>query len=188
MAKVSFKRINNSSDLSSLTVSDGSFIVTGDGKSYVDFGNKRVPIGGTPDHDVSTSSTNAVANNAITNYVNEQLDSMQEDIGFTTEQKGNWFIKKYNDGLMEMYYEESMNISLDSGYGSAWWTAKVFNYPETLVDIINVQSNALCVGHLIGTNPHIVAYTHCELFIYDFWQHLQNQPMTIYITIIGHWK
>lgn len=49
MAKVKFKRIENSSDIGNMDIENGSFIVTGDGKNYADFNNTRVPINGTPD-------------------------------------------------------------------------------------------------------------------------------------------
>ena len=38
MAKVQFKRVESVNDLDSIPIEDGNFIVTGDGKTYVDYG------------------------------------------------------------------------------------------------------------------------------------------------------
>lgn len=69
MAKVNFKRCATISDLSNIDIVDGNFIVTGDGKTYIDYGNERKGIGGTPDLEMSDSSTNTVQNRIIKQYI-----------------------------------------------------------------------------------------------------------------------
>lgn len=69
MAKVKFKRISSSSQINNLPVEDGAFIVTGDGKSYVDYDNNRIPTSGTPDTEMSDTSRNTVENKVIKEYI-----------------------------------------------------------------------------------------------------------------------
>lgn len=93
MAKVNFKRINSSNDINNIPIVDGSFIATGDGKSYVDFGSNRIPIGGTPDNTMSDSSSNSVENRVIKQYVDTQVNklpiyaSTEQIIGETSDGK-----------------------------------------------------------------------------------------------------
>lgn len=69
MANVKFKRIANSSTINDYPVDDGSFWVTGDGKSYIDYGQNRVPTNGTLDNQMSDTSRNGVENKVIKEYV-----------------------------------------------------------------------------------------------------------------------
>ena len=48
MAKVDFKRVSTNAEIDNIEIKDGQFIVTGEGGSYVDFGNERTPITSTP--------------------------------------------------------------------------------------------------------------------------------------------
>lgn len=49
MAKVLFKRIEDSTNIDNIDIEDGAFIITKDGKTYVDYDETRVRINGTPD-------------------------------------------------------------------------------------------------------------------------------------------
>lgn len=69
MAKVNFKRIENSENINTIDINDGNFIVTGDGKSYIDYGTDRIPTSGTPDTEMSDTSRNTVENKVIKGYV-----------------------------------------------------------------------------------------------------------------------
>ena len=83
MAKVLFKRIEDSANINNIEIEDGSFIVTGDGKIYVDYGEDRIPTSGTPDTEMSDRSRNTVENNVIKNYVDTNI----QDIYSTNEIK-----------------------------------------------------------------------------------------------------
>lgn len=76
MAKVNFKRIEDSSMIDDIDVDDGAFIVTGDGKTYVDFGTDRIPTSGTPDSQMSDVSRNTVENKVIKEYVDALDDRL----------------------------------------------------------------------------------------------------------------
>ena len=81
MAKVKFKRIANSSQIDDLPIEDGSFVITGDGKSYIDYGNSRVPTNGTLDDEMDNTSRNGVENKVIKEYVD---NTKQEAIDYVT--------------------------------------------------------------------------------------------------------
>lgn len=77
MAWTKFKRIEDSSGIDNIDFEDGAFIVTKDGKSYVDFDDERVPIAGTPDNEMSDTSRNTVENKVIKEYVDTELNSYE---------------------------------------------------------------------------------------------------------------
>lgn len=73
MAKVNFKRIEDSNLIDDYPIEDGSFWVTGDGKTYVDYDDQRISIAGTPDTQMSDISRNTVENNVIKDYVDNEI-------------------------------------------------------------------------------------------------------------------
>lgn len=75
MANVLFKRVEDSTQLDNIPVLDGSFYVTGDGKSFIDYDGERLPVGGTPDTEMSDRSRNTVENNVIKQYVDNSIIS-----------------------------------------------------------------------------------------------------------------
>lgn len=74
MADVKFKRIENSSSINEIPISDGNFIVTKDGKSYIDYDSDRIPTNGTPDTQMSDISRNTVENKVIKEYIDNQIN------------------------------------------------------------------------------------------------------------------
>jgi len=80
MAKVKFKRIPCSSQINDLPIEDGSFVITGDGKSYIDYGNDRIPTNGTLDTEISDTSRNAVENKVIKEYVDDAIGGLQYNL------------------------------------------------------------------------------------------------------------
>ena len=89
MAKVNFKRIQNSSQIDNLPVEDGAFIVTGDGKSYIDYGNDRIPTNGTLDTEMSDLSSNAVENKVIKEYVDDTVADAIGGLQYNLVENGN---------------------------------------------------------------------------------------------------
>lgn len=76
MANVLFKRLEDSSELDNMPVIDGSLYITKDGKTFIDYDEDRIPVGGTPDTEMSDRSGNAVENNVIKQYVDDSIGSM----------------------------------------------------------------------------------------------------------------
>lgn len=75
MAKVLWKRINYSGQIDSLPIQDGAIIVTKDGKIYVDFDTERVPVGGSPDDEMSDISTNPIENKVVKKYIDDLINN-----------------------------------------------------------------------------------------------------------------
>lgn len=69
MAKVNFKRVQSINGLNNLDVVDGNLIVTGDGNLFIDYNNQRIAVGGTPDIEMSDTSTSPVQNKVIKEYI-----------------------------------------------------------------------------------------------------------------------
>lgn len=112
MAKVQFKRVESVNDLDSIPIEDGNFIVTGDGKTYVDYGTERKGIGGTPDNEMSDTSMNSVENKVVKKYVDSI--AIRKDIDENSEQilvdsEGNQLNPKIQR------YEELKNSTVNSG-------------------------------------------------------------------------
>ena len=84
MAKVLFKRIEDSGNIDNVEVEDGSFIVTGDGKTYIDYGEDRIPTSGTPDSEMSDISRNTVENKVIKEYVDNLSESKTDKYNLIT--------------------------------------------------------------------------------------------------------
>ena len=80
MAKVQFKRIENSADINSVPVIDGQIIYTKDGKTYLDYEGQRVVVNGTPDTTMSDSSTNTIANSTVKSYVDTNIAEVNSKI------------------------------------------------------------------------------------------------------------
>lgn len=74
MANVLFKRLEDSSLLDNIPVVDGSFYITKNGKTFIDYDDDRIPVAGTPDTQMSDTSTNTVQNNIIKQYVDNVGD------------------------------------------------------------------------------------------------------------------
>lgn len=69
MAKVNFIRRKTNEEVDDIPIADGNFIVTGEGKAFVDYDNERHGLGGTPDTEMNDNSTNTVENKVIKKYV-----------------------------------------------------------------------------------------------------------------------
>lgn len=83
MAKVLFKRIADSSLIDDYDIEDGSFWVTGDGKTFIDYNGERISIAGTPDTEMSDRSTNSVQNNVVKSYVDTSIANIKPKILWT---------------------------------------------------------------------------------------------------------
>lgn len=83
MAKVLFKRVEDSALIDNFPVEDGTFWVTGDGKTYVDYGENRIPTNGTPDNTMSNISTNTVQNKVIKQYVDNAINNAKVELNGT---------------------------------------------------------------------------------------------------------
>lgn len=77
MPKVEFKRVETDEEVENINIKDGQLIYTGTGKTYMDYGNQRIPTGSggssvEVDTEMSDTSENAVQNKVIKEYVDNQ--------------------------------------------------------------------------------------------------------------------
>lgn len=155
MAKVNFKRIEDSSLIDNYDIEDGSFWVTGDGKTYIDYGNERISIAGTPDTQMSDISRNTVENKVIKDYVDDSIDNTKLELGgkilWTNPNPNNGMITKtitlsdddydmleviYYNWISQKYYSSSkgkkgMDIALYSMISTnskAYMSIRVISY------------------------------------------------------------
>ena len=85
MPKVEFKRVQTDEEVENIDIKDGQLIYTGTGKTFMDYGNERIPTGsggGSVDVDTEMSDTseNAVQNKVIKEYVDDQVSSIPEEV------------------------------------------------------------------------------------------------------------
>lgn len=154
MAKVKFKRISSSSQIDNLPVEDGAFIVTGDGKSYIDYGNNRVPTNGTLDDEMSDLSSNAVENKVIKEYIDNNTNSLKPTVLWTNPNPNSKFsasqitLSSGDYDFLEIYY-------YDWGFDSiAWKDVKCVKtlkgYNTVLETLISYNSNAYAATRRMG--------------------------------------
>lgn len=119
MAKVKFKRVLTNSDVDNLDFDDGSFIVTAEGKTYIDYADSRIAIGGTPDTTMSDTSTNAVANKTVKDYVDTNIETVNNNIRGKSLYKNTSGTSNgnlnFNDTLNDYDYIEVYGYTSDGG-------------------------------------------------------------------------
>ena len=156
MAKVKFKRYNTKDEALNSEIEDGSFIVTKDGHTYIDYGADRIPTSGTPDNTMSNTSENTVQNKVIKKYVDDGIQKVKDYVdknNYSTEEVviGTWMDKPLyrkivtgNLSMSEIQHGLS-NFVLRNCYGMFYNanTDKYFpvpnprpNYPEYAVGLI----------------------------------------------------
>lgn len=80
MAKIMFRRTLTDSDVSKIPIEDGNFIVSGSGTTYIDYGDDRIPVGGTADNEVSDISGNSIQNKVIKKYVDDKFEEVNKKL------------------------------------------------------------------------------------------------------------
>lgn len=97
MAKVEFTRVETDEEVENINIKDGQLIYTGTGKTYMDYGNQRIPTGSggssvDVDTEMSDISENAVQNKVIKEYVDNEIETVNNkiaEIGTTVNLFGN---------------------------------------------------------------------------------------------------
>ena len=140
MANVLFKRVEDSTQLDNIPVVDGSFYVTGDGKTFIDYGEERLPVGGTPDTEMSDRSTNAVENNVIKQYVDTLDTKVSSNI--TTDANG-WTVIEH-DNYIEYLKKGTYTRSMPA---NTWARTSVSNLPEGFTSLGNAFLTGSCIGN-----------------------------------------
>lgn len=109
--KVEFKRVQTDAEVENIDIKDGQLIYTGTGKTFMDYGNQRIPTGSGAepvevDTEMSDTSTNAVQNKVIKEYVDDQIDSVPEEVAISNIEPIDPNVKLWiNDGGIESVTE-----------------------------------------------------------------------------------
>lgn len=186
MATVNFKRISSSANIDSVPIQDGNFIVTGDGKSYIDYGEDRIGTSGTIDNAMSDSSTNAVENNVIKEYVDDSVSALDYEL-LTS---GNWVYKKYNNGYIEMFYKKQQSISITNLYSGAteyYFEQTAISYPIELTELYNITTGLQFQDNLARININRSSLTSVSYYISSN-KSQQNVSGIVFLNITGKWK
>ncbi len=185
MAKVRFKRIESSNNIDNIDIVDGNFIVTGDGKSYIDYGTNRTPIAGTPDSEMSDTSRNTVENKVIKEYVDDSLDT----VSYELITSGNWKYKKYDNGLIEMYYKATITPNISTQYvGTVYYSPlATVNFPLTLTNVYAVSPCIQAPLRLWSIHIHDYSNSIIRYYISDYQVNSDVQG-TLTFMIVGTWK
>lgn len=101
MAKVLFKRYETNQEAEESQIIDGQFIVTKEGKTFVDYGTDRIAVGGTLDTQMSDTSINGVENKVIKSYVDDNIDDVSGDISNLEQNLENNYQPKITSGTSD---------------------------------------------------------------------------------------
>lgn len=188
MAKVNFKRVQSVDDLSNLDITDGNLIVTGDGNLFIDYNNQRIAVGGTPDIEMSDTSTNPVQNKVIKEYI----DDLGDDLVNLTEQVNNKIIGnsnyiKFDDGTLICYGKTStFNINSISEHQENITLAESYLTNDFIVNV-SISSggsgwaNVICRGGATSENT-------IRLIAGNYISNSTAQNIALSYMTIGKWK
>ena len=129
MAKVEFTRVETDEEVEDISIKDGQLIYSKSGKTYMDYGDERIPTGSggssvDVDTEMSDSSTNAVQNKVIKEYVDNQV--IISDTEPTDEENKIW-IDTGEVGSQASEITNTYNTSENLGY-SCNYVNNLFSY------------------------------------------------------------
>lgn len=193
MAKVNFKRINDSTLIDNIEISDGNLIVTKDGGLYVDYENERVPIGGTPDDEMNSDSTNAVKNKVVKEYIDTKI----KELYYIIEEYNDWKVIKYDNGLCKMYYKKTESISVSKEYMGTplngntslqyYYESSNIKFPINLTELLFVNTSLQKSGALTSVYTKTANLSEFSYYVSDMLKST-NSSVTIFAEIVGKWK
>lgn len=120
--KVEFKRVQTDAEVENIDIKDGQLIYTGTGKTYMDYGNERIPTGsggGSVDVDTEMSDTseNAVQNKVIKEYVDSQTVPEEVIVSDTQPTGNDWKLWIDSDEVGSQASEITNEYSTSIGLG-----------------------------------------------------------------------
>ncbi len=160
MAKAKFKRFLHDSDVNTTNIEDGSFIVTKDGTSYVDFDNERVAFGGTSDTQMSDVSINSVQNKVIKSYVDDvddKVDSVTNDLA-TKFECGRILTNQMSSATIGGTSGRSYNLTFTNTYTTVpvvlvtVWSNNVGSYGSVTCQVANITTTGCRLLFLANVN------------------------------------
>ena len=123
---------------------------------------------------------------SVVNSVNELVDKVDYEISTS----GNWTIKKYDNGYVEMWLNAVTNRTTSIfGNTPIYFGTYNFKFPITLVGVplsINAISQRETV--LLGMSINSVTRSNLSMFLMSFGAAISNVPIHTYIYVLGKWK
>lgn len=113
MPKVEFKRVETDEEVENINIKDGQLIYSKTGKTFMDYGNERIPTGSggssvDVDTEMSDISENAVQNKVIKEYVDNEIEDVKDLIPNLSNEYGtsdsNGYTQQYINGLVNIIY------------------------------------------------------------------------------------
>lgn len=123
---------------------------------------------------------------SVVNAVNELVDKANYKISTS----GNWTIKKYDNGYVEMWLNEVANRTTSRfGNTSIYFGTYNFTYPIELIDIpINVNAISVKASTLTGMSINEITKTNISMFLLSFGAAISNESVRTYLYVLGKWK
>lgn len=189
MAKVDFKRVSTNAEVDNIEIKDGQFIVTGEGKSFVDFGSQRKSIAGTPDTTMSDTSTNSVENKVIKEYVDNKINNLKKVVWTNpnpnSNMPNNTIINLLSDDydILEIFYKYTTS-------NNTMWSKKIIKGYSAYLEIATpyyTTSNQVANEYRLFTRNSDTQYTvsHCNI-TYTSNTSTTREDFIIPIYIVGY--
>lgn len=137
---------------------------------------------------IDNESLKDINNNAFDPII-PRYKKLSDNVNFEISKSGDWTVKKYDNGYIEMYHKFTGYYTLNNSYGSAYWTEiKDKAFPIKLTELTSIHTDVLCSGHILTTTYSQLTNLKYSIFVADLSQSLTNQQMTFYTTVAGKWK
>lgn len=123
---------------------------------------------------------------SVVNAVNEVFDKVNYEISTS----GNWTIKKYDNGYVEMWLNEVANrTTSEFSNTSIYFGTYKFTFPVALVGIpLGINAISRAESTLTGTCIADITATYVSIFLESFGVAISNKAVRSYIYVLGRWK
>lgn len=123
---------------------------------------------------------------SIVNAVNELVDKVNYEISTS----GNWTIKKYDNGYVEMWLNEVANRTTSIfGNTPIYFGTYNFTFPITLVGVpLSINAISQRESVLLGMSINSVTTSSLSMFLLSFGAAISNEPVRTYLYVLGKWK
>ena len=123
---------------------------------------------------------------SVVNAVNELVDKVNYEISTS----GNWTIKKYDNGYVEMWLNEVANRTTNQfGNTPIYFETYNFTFPITLVGVpLSINAISRAKSTLTGTCIADITATDVSIFLESFGAAISNKPVRTYLYVLGKWK
>lgn len=135
------------------------------------------------------SALNTTVKDNLVSSVNEVVENVAKG-NFTISKSGDWTIKKYDNGYVEMWLDVVANRTTSIfGNTPIYFGTCNFTYPIELIDIpINVNAISAKVSTLTGMSINEITKTYISMFLLSFGAAISNAPVRTYLYVLGRWK